>query len=309
MRVSRLAALALALALAGCAAPRGGGLALGEGLPGRVELTEVPFHPGDDGHCGPAAVATVLHWTGVAIEPVAAAEIVFTPARGGTLQHDLVSAVRRQGRLAVAIESPRELLAELAAGHPVLVLQNLGLAWHPVWHYAVAVGYDLEAGDIVLRSGQEARRRVALATFDRTWARAGRWGLVVLPPGRLPATAFEPAVAAAAAGLERAGRPAEAALAYETILERWPGSLAARVGLANARYALGDVAGAEHALRAAVLLHPEAAPAWNNLAHVLAGRGERSQALAAAARAAALAPDHVGVQATLAAIEAAPDHD
>jgi tetratricopeptide (TPR) repeat protein len=307
MGASRLAALILALTLAGCAAPREAWRGPGEGLPVRVELTEVPFHEGDDGHCGPAAAAMVLHWTGVAIGPAEAAAIVFTPARGGTLQHDLVSAVRREGRLAVAIESRHELLAELAAGHPVLILQNLGLPWYPVWHYAVAVGYDLAAGEIVLRSGEEARRRISLATFDRTWARAGRWGLVVLPPGRLPATGSKLAVMAAAAGIERAGRPAEAALAYDAILDRWPGSLVARIGLANARHALGDAAGAEQALRSAVLLHPEAAPAWNNLAHLLAERGQQAAALAAAERAAALAPDHLAVKATLASLAATPD--
>jgi hypothetical protein len=36
-------------------------------------------------------------------------------------------------------------LREVAAGNPVLVLQNLSFAWAPVWHYAVVMGYDADA--------------------------------------------------------------------------------------------------------------------------------------------------------------------
>ena len=46
-----------------------------------------------------------------------------------------------------------DLLQEVAAGHPVIVLQNLGLEWIPVWHYSVVIGYDLSRGQLVLRSG------------------------------------------------------------------------------------------------------------------------------------------------------------
>jgi tetratricopeptide (TPR) repeat protein len=176
-------------------------------------------------------------------------------------------------------------MAELAAGHPVLVLQNLGLDWWPQWHYAVAVGYDRERGDLLLHSGLEARQWMALSTFERTWARADHWALVILPPARLPATADEPATLRAAAALEQVGHADAAATAYQTILERWPDSLGALMGLGNARYALGDLSGAEVAFRSATINHPRAAAGWNNLAQVLAERGERAPALDAARRA------------------------
>ena len=96
---------------------------------------------------------------------------------------------------------------------------------------------------------------------------------MVLPPDELPASADEAAVVRAASGLERAGRAGEAALAYDAILRRWPGSLEALIGRGNARYAAGDLDGAEAAYRAALERHPGAAAAWNNLADVLAARG------------------------------------
>jgi tetratricopeptide (TPR) repeat protein len=195
----------------------------------------------------------------------------------------------------------------VAAGHPVLVLQNLGLDWYPQWHYAVVVAYDLPAGELALRSGAERRRVVALDTFARTWARADRWALAVLPPDVLPASAGEAAAVRAAAGLERAGRTGEAVLAYDAILGRWPGSLAAAIGRGNARYAAGDLAGAATAYRAALERHREAAELWNNLADVLAAQGELEAALAAARRAVALGGPHAEIyRRTLAEIGADP---
>lgn len=295
--MARALALLICCGLAACATPRPDP---GDHLPLRAEVAEVPFHPQQDNYCGPAALAMALGWSGLEVAPAETAGLVFTPERGGAFQHDILAGARRYGRLALEIESVDDLLAEVAAGHPVVVLQNLGLGWYPVWHYAVVIGYDLPERRIVLHSGSERRRDVALSTFERTWARAGSWGLVVLPPGVLPAAGDEAALLRAAAGLERAGREAEAAAAYEVILGRWPISLGALIGLGNARYATGDMAGAESVLRRAAILHPEAAPAWNNLAHVLAVRGAKDSALTAARRAVALGGPHRATsQATL----------
>jgi tetratricopeptide (TPR) repeat protein len=276
-------------------------------LPQRAEIAGVPFHPQQEQYCGPAALATVLGWSGMPTEQEAIAREVFTPGRDGTLRHDLIGAARRHGRLAVPVADLRSLLAEVAAGHPVLVLQNLGLAWYPQWHFAVAVGYDLRSNELALRSGEEARRVVSLDTFSRTWARAERWALVVLPPERLPATGDEAAVLSAAAGLERTGRLAEAGIAYDAVLRRWPGSLGGLIGRGNVRYAQGDLDGAEAAYRATLGHHPGTAVAWNNLADVLAAQGAREEALIAARRAVDLGGAHAEVfRRTLEEIGGAP---
>jgi tetratricopeptide (TPR) repeat protein len=281
----RLALGALVLLLAGCAGTSPQLASRATGLPPQAAVAEVPFHAQEANFCGPAAMAMALGWSGLSIRPENVVSETYTPGREGTLQHDLIGAARRAGRLAVPLANLDQLLTELAAGHPVLVLQNLGLDWYPQWHYAVAVGYDLAAGELVLHSGAEAGRRMSLSTFEATWQRAERWALVVLPPDRLPAGADEPTVLQAAAGLEQAGHPQAAAAAYGAALDRWPGSLAALIGLGNARYAVGQLLGAETAFRTAASLHPGAAPAWNNLAHVLAEQGELDEALAAAKRA------------------------
>jgi tetratricopeptide (TPR) repeat protein len=229
---------------------------------------------------------------------------VYLPARKGSLQAEMLAAARRHRLVAYPL-APRleDLLHEIAAGNPVVVLQNLALDWAPQWHYAVAIGYDLEARRIVLRSGVTPRLAMSLDTFERTWARSGHWGMLALPPDQLPAVAAETTYVAAVAALERV-TPAAARHGYQTALARWPGNAAARIGLGNASYALRDLKAAAAAYRQATLAHPDSADAWNNLAQTLHELGSRDEALAAARRAVALGgPRLPGYRETLEGIE------
>lgn len=269
-------------------------------LPPRVRVEGVPFFPQREDYCGPASLAMVLAWSDRQVSRDVLASQLLTPDREGTLRSDLVGGARRQGRLAVPVRGLRALLGELAEGHPVVVLQNLGLSWLPRWHYAVAVGYDLPRGDILLHTGRRRSRRVALATFERTWDRADRWGIVVLPPGKLPATAGPVAVLRAGVGLEKARQAKAAAATYAAVTRRWPGRLGGWIGLGNTRHRLGHLAGAEAAFRAAVRHRPRSGVAWNNLAVVLAARGRDGEAMQAAIRAVRLGgKEHPEYRATL----------
>lgn len=280
----------LAAALAACATPPETARLRANpgGLPMRADVAGVPFIPQKENYCGPASLAMALAWSGTPVGQDAVAPQVFTPGREGTMRADMLAAARRNGRLAVPIGHLDDLLAELAAGHPVIVFQNLSLDWYPVWHFAVATGYDLASGEIRLHSGVEPDARMSLATFERTWARGDRWAMVALPPERLPKAAGEVEVLQAAAGLERAGRPADAAKAYATILRRWPDNFAAQMGLGNARYGTGDITGAEAAFRAAIAHQQTSGAAWNNLAQSLADQERLAEAREAARRAFAL---------------------
>lgn len=269
-------------------------------LPPRAVVEGVPFFPQQRFYCGPAATAMALAWTGLPVTQDDLVPQVYTPGREGTLQPDVIAALRRNGRLAVTIESLPDLLAELAAGRPVLVFQNLGLSWAPQWHFAVAVGYDLETRDLILHSGTIENYRQNLGTFERTWQRGGYWALAVLKPGQLPVRADELAVLRAAAGLERVARYDAAAQAYEAIGQRWPESFAAHFGLGNVRYAMNDLGGAEVAYRLAIAAQPDAAgPAWNNLAYVLAALDRKADAVLAAQQAVNSDPADANYRATL----------
>ena len=296
-----------ALVLSGCAGLQRGDWPQGlAGIPAQREIAAVPFFPQDEYQCGPAALAMALAWSGLAVEPADLTEKVYTASLKGSLQPAMIAGARRSGRLAYVISGMDALLSEVAAGHPVIVLQNLGLSWIPVWHYAVTIGYDVPADEVILHSGPAARKRTPLRLFQNTWARAENWGLLVLNPGELPATATEGKFVEAVIGLEKAKQPAAAVEGYHAALSRWPNSMAAMMGLGNSYYALGDLKNSEAAFRQATEAHPREGAAFNNLAHVLLEQGRREAALTAAQRAVALGGPHQSLfQKTLEDIQAA----
>jgi len=297
----------MALVLSGCAGLQRGDWPQGlAGIPAQHEIASVPFFPQEEYQCGPAALAMVLAWSGLAVEPADLTEKVYTASLKGSLQPAMIAGARRYGRLAYVISGTESLIREIAAGHPVIVLQNLGLSWIPVWHYAVAIGYDIPADELILHSGTAARKRTPLRLFENTWARAEDWGLLVLNPGELPATAMEGKFVEAVLGLEKAKQPAAAVEGYRAALNRWPHNLAAVMGLGNSYYGLGDLKNSEAAFRRAVALHPGSGAAWNNLADVLLHQGQKSEALDAARKAIALGgPGEESFQKTLEEIQAA----
>ena len=270
----------LALLLAACATPPQTAALLAQpGARAPVELTEVPFFPQEEYQCGPAALAMVLGWSGVNVIPDDLVPQVFVPARQGSLQIELLGATRRHGRIPYLLQ-PRltDLLDELSAGHPVLVLVNLGLSWHPVWHYAVVVGYEPGRNQVIMRSSRLPRDVLPLEVFERIWARSNYWALLTMVPEQLPATAQELPFLQSVVELERLQQWQNAARAYEAALQRWPNSLGAALGLGNSRYARADFVGAEKAFRHALAAHPDAAPAYNNLAQALSEQGRYQEA-------------------------------
>lgn len=284
-----LLVLLLSILTAGCTGLRSGSLPkYREGRPARAEIGAVPFYAQSAYQCGPAALAMLLHWSGIPATPEELESEVYTPARKGSLQTALISSARRHGRIAYPVSGIEAMLTEVAAGHPVIVLLNLGLSWYPRWHYAVVVGYDLPENTIILHSGQTPREHLSFRVFKKTWKRSAYWGLLVLRPDELPATAEEEDYLMAVLGLEQAQQYHDAVTGYQTALTQWPGSLGALMGLGNSFYALGELTDAEGAFRQVVRLHSDFGPAWNNLAQVLMEQGRGEEALDAARRAVAL---------------------
>ncbi len=278
----------LVMMLPGCGLHPAGQLPLSPQGPAKAMVTGVPFFPQDELQCGPAALAMALHWSGIVAQPSDLTPEVFTPGLKGSLQSALVGAARRHARVAYPISGRESLLAELAAGHPVIVLVNLGFSWYPKWHYAVAIGYDQELREVILHSGLNAGERLNYRVFTNIWRRSDYWGLLVLPPERLPAGADGDEWMTAVAGLEQAGQWQAAASGYAAALQRWEKSFPAWMGLGNSRYRLHDLAGSAAAFQQAALLSPENGMAYNNLAHVLAEQGRQQEALAAAQQAVVL---------------------
>ena len=273
-------------------------------VPNAFELENVPFYAQDAYQCGPATLAMALTWSGLKVSPEELKEQVYTPGRKGSLQMDMVGATRRHGKVAYEINGPDFLFPELAAGHPVIVLQNLGLSWLPVWHYALVIGYDLNQDKVILHSGVSERKVISYDTFAKTWARSDYWGLLVLEPQKIPVLATENKYLLAVFGLEKSRQYQAAAEGYYAALSRWPRSLAASMGLGNCYYALGDLDASENAFRKAVRNHPRAGEAYNNLAQVLMEQGRKQEALEAIQKAIALGgPMRTTFEATLLEIQ------
>jgi len=286
--IAGLLFLTACIILGGCSFVPPGYVSQSPERPPRAMVEDVPFFPQEKLQCGPASLAMVLNWSGVAVTPSELSSQVYTPGLEGSLQNSLIGAARRQGRIAYPFKGIEPLMTELAAGHPAIVLVNLGFFWYPQWHYAVVIGYDQEKEEVILHSGLTPREVLSFWTFNNIWQRGDQWGLLVLPPDRLPAVAEEDKWLAAVAGLEKTGQWQAAAGGYAAALKRWENSFIAWMGLGNNKYRLHELDAAAGAFRHAAQLQPENGIAYNNLANVLSDQGKMDKALNAAQRAVAL---------------------
>lgn len=257
-----------------------------------VLVPGVPFFPQEDYQCGPAALATVLGSHGSSVTPEELVPLVYVPERQGSFQIEMVAAARSYGHLAYQLPPTIEaMLAEVQRGNPVLVMQNLALSWYPQWHFAVVKGFDLQRGEIILNSGVIEDYTVSLRIFERTWARAEHWAVLVVEPGVMPLSATADRYFNAAAALENSNPPEVTARAYSAGLERWPDNAALLMANGNLRYGQGDLDGAAQHFRQTINHHPDYAPAHNNLAQILYEQGDLTQALDLAQRAVELGGD------------------
>ncbi|HVL01192.1 MAG TPA: PA2778 family cysteine peptidase [Dongiaceae bacterium] len=259
-------------------------------LPVRHELTDTPFILQDDYQCGPASLAMVMGYYQHAVTPAELVPWVFTPDAQGSFPAEMDAVSRQRGFLSYPVNQLDEVLAEVAAGHPVLVLQNLATDWYPRWHFAVVVGYDLERQELVLRSGDLARRLTEFDLFDTTWARGKRWARVILPPQNLPATAQPERWLQAAVDLEQTGPKGAALPAFRSAVARWPDLAPARFGLATGLLNQGDSASARAEFEILLRQKPSLAAAWNNYSYALKEQGCPASARNAVACALKLEP-------------------
>ena len=270
---------ALFLCLAGCVSIPDSARMMPHGYPA-FELVETPFHPQERYQCGPAALTTILQAAGAEVSLDEIVAKVYLPGRRGSLQLEMIAATRTSGLLPYQVDrSMTALMNELYNGRPVVVLQNLGVAAIPRWHYAVVIGLDNVNDRVILRSGTDRRRETPINVFLRTWARSDFWGMVALPPGKLPADVDRDRYFESVVGLEQAGMPAQAEVAWSAAVEKWPGNTTALFGLGNARLALDNYSGAETAYRQLLAINGSITVARNNLAHVLTRQRRLHEAL------------------------------
>lgn len=201
------------------------------------------------------------------------------PQKGGTLQIELMAAARANGLLVYELEPSFEaLFLELSASHPVIVLVNRSFSWAPLWHYAPVTGYDAQTQTILTHFGDEANEALSLSTFETIWSRSQKWGIVLLAPGEVPASATPRKFLVCVYALEKQGMAREALVSYEAALRHWPLHVEVLFALGNAYYGAGKVEKAQEIYQKIVSLDATNPLALNNLADILLHKGELEEA-------------------------------
>ncbi len=202
------------------------------------------------------------------------------PAKGGTLQIELVAAARANGMLVYPLEPTFDaLICELCEHHPVIVLVNRSYSWYPLWHYAPVTGYDEKAQTILMHFGDTSNEALPVGTFAALWERSNNWGVVLIPPGQLPASATPEKFLRSAYDFEKIGMTNEAITAYETALTRWPDYIPILFALGNAYYNSHQISKAEEVYRYILLIDHKYPYALNNLADLLCHTSRSDEAL------------------------------
>ncbi len=283
-----IAGLITVLSLAGCATappwPANDAGTSAQGLGQRRILQTVPFYPQERYQCGPAALAMMLNTQGFHTDPDALTDRVYLPGRHGTLQVEMVSAARDYNLVVYPLaKDVAAIIREVAAGHPVLVMQNLRFDWWPQWHFAVVIGFDPQNRSLILNTDTRQANEQPLTVFMNTWKRADQWAVVMLPPNELPATAKPLPFLKAAHDLESTGHLKAAYTAYQQAASQWPDQPAALFGLGNVAYQQGHWRAASSHFQSLVSQFPQQAAGWNNLAYTLLEQNCREAAKVAAA--------------------------
>lgn len=274
-------------------------------LPSRAELSDVAYFAQEENQCGPAALAMVFQRANLNLEPAQLKDSLYLPDKQGSLQVEMLAATRRQGLVAYVLQPQlKDVLAEVSAGNPVVVLQNLGLSWYPLWHYAVVIGYDLGREEVILRSGANRRLVLPFSTFENTWARSKYWAMLALPPAQLPHTAQAEKFIQSLAALAHSRPATDLGPAYTAALARWPEHLLTLIAAGNYQYAQSNLLKAEQLFLNATTLHPTSVAALNNLAQTQSELGMHDLALQTIQRALQLGgPLNPAVRKTQAEIE------
>ena len=255
----------------------------------QTELTDVPFYAQTEYQCGPATLAMVLNHEGVDVGLDELIPQVFLPGRDGSVQPEMLATVRRYERLAIPIRGTMDaLLTHLEAGDPVVVMQNLALPAFPMWHYAVAIGFDLPNETLVLRSGEIERHTLSFSRFDATWARSERWGFVVSEPGSLPEGVTARNALKAISAYEEQHGTEKALSSWQAFVERFPQNPMGQFALGNVLYADQQASASLSAFKSATELDPTMGAAWLNLAILQYQQARIDDARASLERAAAL---------------------
>jgi ABC-type bacteriocin/lantibiotic exporter with double-glycine peptidase domain len=140
---------------------------------------DVPYARQETDTCGAAALVMVASYWGHPLVQEDVARALLQPERG-IRGSELAGFARQHGLIAHAYAGDLDHLIDyLEKGRPLIV------AWRvegDLLHDVVVVGWDAQRGDVIVHDpARGAGDRVSRVEFEKRWAGAGHWTLLVLP--------------------------------------------------------------------------------------------------------------------------------
>ena len=140
----------------------------------------VPYVPQQKDTCAAASLAMVLrYWNADVSHDDIAAELL-QPQLHGILGSRLEAFARERGFTAIAYAGDMPQLRDyVEKGRPLIVAWKVGRGQY---HNVVVIGFDGTIGAVVVNDpAVGAGRAVPVSDFEKRWAGAGHWTLLVLP--------------------------------------------------------------------------------------------------------------------------------
>lgn len=144
-------------------------------------INDVPFFAQEEYQCGPASLASVLHYWNVHDSPEEIGAAVFSRSALGTLTVDMALYAERKGLRAEQLRGSMELLKEsINSGHPPIVLVDYGISVIQRNHFMVVTGYS---GDgVIVHSGKSSNKFLPEKSFLASWEKTNYWMLLIKKP-------------------------------------------------------------------------------------------------------------------------------
>jgi predicted double-glycine peptidase len=142
------------------------------------KIENVPFYQQESYQCGPASLAGVLNYWGVAVTPDEVARNIFSASARGTLTIDMVLYAQQKGLSAEQYKGSLDNLKQnIDSGYPVVVLVDYGGAFYQLNHFMVIFGYN-EHG-ILANSGKDNGKFIPEDAFLKSWKKTNFWTLLI----------------------------------------------------------------------------------------------------------------------------------
>jgi len=142
----------------------------------------VPFFRQNGHDCGPAALAGILAFYGKPVDLEAITASIYLPKLRGTLPMDLERYARNTGLTTASPEGTTDTLKSAVKSNlPVICLLDLGFGPYRQPHYVTVIGFDDGNTLFVMHDGATPDTTMSFEAFEKKWARAGRWMIVIKP--------------------------------------------------------------------------------------------------------------------------------